>query len=70
MATEFKNFQHLAFDYVSKLQEVNETKKFELVEIVSFLLSSFHNSRKFVYCCNFTIRGGHLDKHLGTSLLF
>eukprot|EP00795_Rhopilema_esculentum_P000357 gene357-10020_t len=34
MGTEFKNFQHLAFDYVSKLQEVNETKKFELVEIL------------------------------------
>ena len=35
LESEFKNFQELAFGYVSKLLEVNETKKFEFVEIVS-----------------------------------
>lgn len=34
-------FYQTAFDYVVKLQEVNEKKKFEFVETVSFFLDIF-----------------------------
>ena len=32
---ELHKFRQFSLDYVTKLQEVNEKKKFELVEIVS-----------------------------------
>ena len=38
---EKEAFYQTAFDYVVKLQEVNEKKKFEFVETVSFFLDIF-----------------------------
>lgn len=35
MEQDLANYQESCFAYVTKLQEVNEKKKFELVEIVS-----------------------------------
>eukprot|EP00794_Sanderia_malayensis_P007360 gene7360-8180_t len=43
---DFKNFQKLAFVYVSKLQEVNETKKFEFIEI---LLGYIYGQKTFYH---------------------
>eukprot|EP00794_Sanderia_malayensis_P007582 gene7582-8421_t len=43
---DFKKFQKLAFVYVSKLQEVNGTKKFELIEI---LLGYIYGQKSFYH---------------------
>jgi len=59
---ELHKFRELSLDYVTKLQEVNETKKFELVEIVSFIIFNFYlfkdeertytyNLYLILYCC-------------------
>jgi len=46
VVNEFNTFQKLAFDYLSKLQEVNERKKFELVEI---LLTYMYGQKNFYH---------------------